>query len=67
MELDNIWVFDEAKLEQALATYRDEAVAAYPDREELIDTVMLAMRDFLHSEHAKKLKFDHSNNNTSKS
>lgn len=58
MELGNIWVFDETKLEQALQEYKQEALSAYPQREELIETVILGMRDFLHSEHAEKLMFD---------
>ncbi|MEN8176711.1 MAG: hypothetical protein ABFS23_13175 [Pseudomonadota bacterium] len=55
MTLPSIWVFDEAKLEEALARYQEEALAAYPGQEERIRVTLVAVRDFLHSEHAEKL------------
>ncbi len=52
---DQIWVFDESKLNEALAAYQAEALAAYPQQSERIRTTLAAVRDFLHSEHARKL------------
>ena len=51
-----VWVFDESRLEQALAAYQAEALAAYPRQEARILTTMAAMRDFLHSEQAVSLR-----------
>ena len=53
--LGRIWVFDEDNLEQAIESYQTEALAAYPQQEERIRTTLLAVRDFLHSEHAARL------------
>ena len=53
--LGRIWVFDEANLEQAIKSYEAEALAAYPKQEERIHTTLLALRDFLYSEHAEGL------------
>jgi len=58
MELGNVWVFDETKLAEALSAYSQEALDAYPQREELIETVVVAMQDFLKSEHAARLRMD---------
>lgn len=51
-----VWVFDEGRLDQALQAYANEALAAYPEQTERIHTTLLAMRDFLHSEHAAILR-----------
>ncbi len=50
-----VWVFDETSLEQALESYRAEALEAYPHQAERIGITMAAVRDFLHSEHADRL------------
>ena len=50
-----IWVFDEGKLDEALAQYRKEALQAYPHQQERIEMTLLAVKDFLHSSHAGKL------------
>jgi len=51
-----VWVFDQERLEQALQSYQAEAMAAYPQQAERIRTTVLAMRDFLASEHAAALR-----------
>lgn len=51
-----VWVFDESRLEQALQAYQTEALAAYPRQAERIQTTLLAVRDFLHSEQAAELR-----------
>lgn len=51
-----VWVFDESRLEQALAAYAADALAAYPQQAERIQTTVLAMRDFLHSAQATELR-----------
>jgi hypothetical protein len=51
-----IWVFDESRLEQALASYQAEALADYPHQQARIMTTVAAMRDFLHSEQAASLR-----------
>lgn len=51
-----IWVFDESRLDDALDAYQAEALAAYPDQETRIRTTVLAMRDFLYSDHAAGLR-----------
>lgn len=53
--LGRIWVFDEASLQRAMDAYEADAMAAYPHQAERIKTTMLALRDFLHSEHADAL------------
>jgi hypothetical protein len=55
MTAGRIWVFDEGKLEEALARYEAEAIRAYPGQEERIRVTVAAMRDFLYSEVADKL------------
>jgi hypothetical protein len=55
MAVGRIWVFDEGKLEEALARYEAAAMRAYPGQEERIRVTVAAMRDFLHSEFADKL------------
>jgi hypothetical protein len=52
---DRIWVFDESKLEGALQAYEAEALANYPHQSERIRTMVATVRDFLYSEHARKL------------
>ena len=54
-EITKIWVFDEQSLELAIRSYREEARAAYPQQAERIDVVTAAIRDFLHSDHARML------------
>lgn len=53
--LGRIWVFDEDTLESALRAYREEALSAYPAQAERIQIATEAIRDFLHSEHAKAM------------
>lgn len=53
--LGRIWVFDEASLQRAMDAYENEALAAYPHQAERIKTTLLALNDFLHSEHAAPL------------
>jgi hypothetical protein len=55
MDKARIWVFDESKLEEALARYEAAALDAYPHQEERVRITVAAIRDFLHSEHADKL------------
>ena len=52
-----IWIFDEGKLEEALARYEEAALAAYPEQAERIQITLRAMRDFFHSEYAEKLRW----------
>lgn len=54
-DLGPIWVFDQSSLESALESYRQEAETAYPHQAERIRITVAAMRDFLHSEHARGL------------
>lgn len=54
-KLGPIWVFDESSLERALESYQEEALEAYPHQRERILITVEAMRDFLHSPHAKAL------------
>ncbi len=51
-----IWVFDESRLEHALAAYQAAAMAAYPQQEARIRTTVMAMRDFLRSPQASDLR-----------
>ena len=53
--LGKIWVFDESKLDEALARYRQAALQAYPQQQEKIELTLLAVKDFLVSEFAEKL------------
>lgn len=55
MSRGRIWVFDESKLDEALERYEAAALEAYPRQEERIRLTVVAMRDFLYSEHADKL------------
>lgn len=50
-----IWVFDQGKLNDAIAQYEEAALAAYPAQSERIRTTVLAIRDFLESDYAEKL------------
>lgn len=54
-ELGKIWVFDDSKLEEALARYQQASIEAYPEQQEKIKITMLAIRDFLNSDYAEKL------------
>ena len=53
-----IWVFDESKLDEAIEAYRQAAVQAYPQQEEKIKLTVLAIKDFLDSEQAGKLRMN---------
>ena len=55
MTVGRIWVFDEGKLEDALARYEAAAIRSYPGQEERIRVTVAALRDFLYSEFADKL------------
>jgi hypothetical protein len=55
-EIGPIWVFDKVRLEEALAAYEAEALAAYPHQAARIRTTLLAMRDFFDSDHARTLR-----------
>jgi hypothetical protein len=55
MKRSRIWIFDEGRLQSALAAYQAEALAAYPAQAERIQLTVLAIGDFLHSTHAKSL------------
>ena len=62
-ELGKIWVFDESKLDEALESYRQASIEAYPAQQERIEITLLAIRDFLDSEYADKLKMNVKINN----
>jgi hypothetical protein len=51
-----VWVFDQARLDEALQAYESAALAAYPQQAARIRTTTLAMRDFLCSEQAANLR-----------
>lgn len=51
-----VWVFDAARLDEALAAYQAAALADYPDQEQRIRITVAAMRDFLHSPQAAGLR-----------
>jgi hypothetical protein len=53
---DQVFVFAGATLEEALAEWVDEQIAAYPQQEERIRITALAMRDFLMSDVARRHK-----------
>jgi len=55
MKRSRIWIFDEGRLQSALAAYQAEALAAYPAQEERIRLTVVAITDFLHSPHARSL------------
>ena len=55
MKRSRIWIFDENRLKEALESYEQAAIKAYPNQEEKIRITVMAMQDFLHSEHAEKL------------
>jgi len=61
--LGKIWVFDESKLDEALASYRRASLEAYPAQQERIEITLLAIRDFLDSDYAAKLKMNVKVNN----
>ena len=57
MELkDQVFVFTGDTLEAALEEWVQEQIAAYPHQEERIRVTVLAMRDFLLSEPARRHK-----------
>ena len=56
--LGKIWVFDESKLDEALASYRQASLEAFPEQQERIEITLLAIKDFLDSEYADKLKMN---------
>ncbi|BBA33610.1 hypothetical protein sS8_1653 [Methylocaldum marinum] len=47
--MNKVWVFQESTLETALDEWVRDQIDHYPQKEELIRTVALAMRDFLNS------------------
>ncbi len=51
MNNDPIFAFQYSTFLQALDSWKKEQLAAYPHREELIETVALAMQDFMCSRH----------------
>jgi len=55
-ETGKIWVFDEGKLEEAMALYQHDAIAQYPKQQQRIELTLLAVRDFLDSSQAAKLR-----------
>lgn len=61
--LGKIWVFDESKLDEALASYRKASLEDFPAQRERIEITLLAVKDFLDSEHADKLKMNVKINN----
>ena len=61
--LGKIWVFDESKLDEALASYRQASLEAFPAQQERIDITLLAIKDFLDSDYANKLKMNVKVNN----
>jgi hypothetical protein len=56
--LGKIWVFDESKLDEALANYRQASLEAFPAQHERIEITLLAIKDFLVSDYADKLKMN---------
>ena len=66
MAIGRIWIFDEGKLQDALERYERAALEAYPDQQERIHITVRAMRDFLHSEHADKLRWSGSDGDVEK-
>ncbi|CAI8959895.1 conserved protein of unknown function [Methylocaldum szegediense] len=47
--MSKVWVFQQSTLDNALDEWVQEQIDHFPHKEELIHTVALAMRDFLHS------------------
>lgn len=56
MNNEKIYVFQHSTLLRALEDWKQAQLAAYPHRRELIETVTLAMLDFLDSEQARRHK-----------
>ncbi len=56
MNNDPIFAFQYSTFLQALDSWKQEQLAAYPHREELIETVALAMQDFMNSRHVHDCK-----------
>ncbi len=53
---DSIYAFHISTLQAALNDWKQEQLAAYPHKAELIETVALAMMDFMESEHVRRHK-----------
>lgn len=49
--IDLVYCFEKSSLEKALRDWRDEQIEAFPEKEEQIQTVALAMMDFMYSRH----------------
>lgn len=49
--IDLVYCFEKSSLEKALRDWRDEQIEAFPEKEELIQVVSLAMMDFMCSRH----------------
>lgn len=55
MKRSRIWVFDENRLNEALAEYEQASIDAYPQHEDKIHLTIKAMHDFLYSDYADRL------------
>lgn len=49
--IDLVYCFEKSSLEKALRDWQDEQIAAFPEKKEQIQTVALAMMDFMCSRH----------------
>lgn len=49
--IDLVYCFEKSSLQKALQDWRDEQIEAFPEKEELIQVVSLAMMDFMCSRH----------------
>jgi len=56
MDQDPIFAFQYSTLLRALEAWKAEQLDAYPHREALIETVAVAMRDFMTSRHVHDYK-----------
>ncbi len=56
MDHDPIYAFQYSTLLKALDAWKKEQLEAYPHRAELIETVALAVQDFMASRHVRDFK-----------
>ena len=49
--IDLVYCFEKSSLQKTLQDWRDEQIEAFPEKEELIQVVSLAMMDFMCSRH----------------
>lgn len=56
MKNDPVFAFQYSTLQQALEAWKREQIEAYPHRAELIETVALAMEDFMQSKQVHDYK-----------